>query len=416
MMTGFVKRLRPSHICAIFAIVYLWTILAANQMDPMAFVRLGGHFDPRAGGQAMGYDGQFGYQIARDPLNGWHYVDVPAYRYQRILYPIIVFILSLGQSAAVPWLLVLVNLAAYLAGIRLLEVLLEFHQKSRWFALIYGLFIGVLMSLRLDLTELTAYTFVLAGIYSHTLGKRKLSVLFLALAVLAKEITLLFLAAFVLAEFLRNRKAGFLFGLAGAAPFILWKCIVFLWLGDWGLNSGGAMAAPFEIIPYFGWWKAALYAPQAFFTISLLIIPLVILPSLAGLWISTTAIFHHQVDSASLSLLFTALLIPFLPSSNIVDPLGISRALIGLVVAFIYFGAKQNSRRVLNYCLLFCMTAVFIWHDMFVPVGIFKAGVPDNNQLKPYALQMSAAGIPSRGYIPESCTRCGPDPLNQTAG
>lgn len=411
-----IKRLRPVHICVLIALAYLLITLQQNGSDPMAFVRLGGHFDPRAGGQAMGYDGQFGYQIALDPLNGWRYADVPAYRYQRILFPFVVFLLSFGQPAAVPWMMLAVNLAAYAAGIWLLERTLEHYQKPRWFALIYGLYIGLLMALRLDLTEPLAYALVLAGIYFGTRQKKFASLTCLALAVLAKEITILFLGAFALMEFIRDRRRGVVFGGLGVAPFLLWKTAVFFWLGDWGLNSGGALAAPFEYIPYFGWWKTALYAPQFFLTVSLLIVPLVVLPSLAGLRMSIACLLRRQVDESVLALLFTSLLIPFLPTSNIMDPLGVSRALIGLVIALVYFGAKQNNRRLLNYCLLFCITIVFIWRDTLVPVGNFMGSVPGNLRSTPCSLQPSADENFSRGYIRASCTRYEPVPSKEIRG
>lgn len=410
------KQLQPIHCCALFALAYLVVILHLNGYDPMVFVRLGGHFDPRAGGQAMGYDGQFGYQIALDPLHGWQYVDVPAYRYQRILYPIVVFLLSLGSASAIPWLMLLVNYGAYLAGIWLMQEILVHYQKPRWFALSYGMYVGILMALRLDLTEPLAYCLVLAGIYFHLHVKTRTSIACLALAVLTKEITILFLGAFALAEFIQNPRRGLLLGLCGGAPFMLWKGIVFLWLGDWGLNSGGALAAPFEYIPYFGWWKTALYAPQFFFTVSLLIVPLVVLPSLAGLWLSLNRILRRDADESALALFFTSALIPFLPSSNIMDPLGVSRALIGLVIALVYFGAKQNNRRLLNYCLLFCITAVFIWRDTLVPVGNFTGWVPGNLRSIPCSHQPIAGESSSHGYTQASCTRCGPVPSKETRG
>ena len=45
-----------------------------------------------------GYDGQFNYAIAADPLHASPALDVPAYRYQRILYPLLVRALALGQE------------------------------------------------------------------------------------------------------------------------------------------------------------------------------------------------------------------------------------------------------------------------------------------------------------------------------
>src|SRR4051812_40184986 len=52
---------------------------------------------PRTAG-LQGYDGQFTYYIARDLLDAKPNLDVPAYRFQRILHPLMVRLLSLGQE------------------------------------------------------------------------------------------------------------------------------------------------------------------------------------------------------------------------------------------------------------------------------------------------------------------------------
>ena len=109
--------LSPWMIVLFVAGIYLINALSSRQWDPMAFVLVGGQFDNRVQNNSLGYDGQFVYQIGRDPLNGWRYVDVPAYRYQRILYPILARVLSLGNSTVLPWTLILINLVNKLAVI-----------------------------------------------------------------------------------------------------------------------------------------------------------------------------------------------------------------------------------------------------------------------------------------------------------
>ena len=41
----------------------------------------------REAGQGNGYDGQFSYYMALDFTNARYYMDFPAYRYSRVLYP-----------------------------------------------------------------------------------------------------------------------------------------------------------------------------------------------------------------------------------------------------------------------------------------------------------------------------------------
>jgi hypothetical protein len=50
-------------------------------------------------------------------LNGWTKTDVPAYRYQRILYPVAARALALGNADLVPWTLIIVNVIALMAGV-----------------------------------------------------------------------------------------------------------------------------------------------------------------------------------------------------------------------------------------------------------------------------------------------------------
>jgi hypothetical protein len=63
-----------------------------------------------------GYDGQFNYYMALDPVNARYYMDVPAYRYGRILFPMTARLLALGQPDVVPYTLILINWLALAGG------------------------------------------------------------------------------------------------------------------------------------------------------------------------------------------------------------------------------------------------------------------------------------------------------------
>lgn len=366
------KWFSPTLVCLLFSIVYLGFVLAGNDWNAMALVRVGGHFDPRVGGAEMGYDGQFAYQIALDPLQGWKYTDIPAYRYQRILYPMLARVLSLGQAVILPWMMLLINLVSLTGSIWLLEKLLARYNFSRWYALSYGLFIGTLMSIRLNLNEPLAYFLVVAGIYALESDRKKWTISAFALAILCKEITLLFPLAFAL-EYLWKRKYRAATALTTSlVPFLLWKVVIFFWLHDWGLNSGGAMATSFEWLPYAGWWKLAVINPTGFLQISLVILPLVILPSVLSIRLGVIQLFRRVWTADVFLVLGYAGIIPFLPMSNIVDPMGISRMMMSLIIALIYYGVKRSSVRTLRNCLLFTLTAIFIWKDSFLPVGTYR--------------------------------------------
>ena len=56
-----------------------------------------------------GYDGQFAYYMAVDFRRARFYMDDPAYRYSRVLYPVVARTVALGEVDAVPATMILVN-------------------------------------------------------------------------------------------------------------------------------------------------------------------------------------------------------------------------------------------------------------------------------------------------------------------
>jgi len=131
--------LRPWVIVLVLALAYVGLTLARYEGDPLIFALVGTQYSGRGYAQSdpqgtQGYDGQFAYYIARDPAGGWRYCDVPAYRYQRILYPLLAWALALGQPGVVPWTLVALNVAALVGGTYFTERLLETRGVSRWYA------------------------------------------------------------------------------------------------------------------------------------------------------------------------------------------------------------------------------------------------------------------------------------------
>lgn len=358
----------PWIVTAIFTICYVLLILSENHWDPMQFVNIGGHFDPRQQNNAWGYDGQFVYQIALDPLHAPKYLDVPAYRFQRILYPALGRLLSFGSAQILPWVLILINIAALVGGTRVTERLLAASGANKWYALTYGLFLGMQVSIRLDLTEPLAFLFVQLASLSfgrHQLGRAGL---FFILASLTRELTLLFAFAAVLTLFSRQQyKTAILWGLGTLLPFAVWQLILRLWLGEWGIQSGGAAATPFEMIPFHGWWGfAEITSWQIFLLFSLLILPIALIPASVSIIASLRALFHRQCNYGTWSLMVNAMLFPFLPASNVLVQLGMVRTVIGLMVAVLSFGAYNHSKRALNYSLLWVICLIFLYRDSFI--------------------------------------------------
>jgi hypothetical protein len=363
------RWLRPWGIVGLVSIIYIVGILALHQGDPMALVNIGTRFDPGLPSGTMGYDGQFNYQIARDPLEGWLHVDQPAYRYQRILYPALARLFSLGSPGLLPWSLVVINLIAVSLGTALTEKLLLTCGANPWYALVYGLNIGMLMSIRLDLNEPLAFLLLQFGALLWLQDKPHASAAAFGLAALAKEVTLILSVGYILYTFLSKKwKPGLVWSGLVIGPFLFWQVGLRVIFGTWGVRSGGALATPFELIPLHGWWGMASLNRSAFLFMSILVLPMAILPALAALRMSLRDLWKRYHHPALYSLLLQSAVFLFLPMSNILDPLGLSRFTIGLIVALLAYGAHRGSRRVLLYTQFWMITLVFLLQDSFLPL------------------------------------------------
>lgn len=367
--TRTLRRLRPWQIVLIANALYLGVILALNGGDPEAFVTLGDCFSQCAGhdgtdcpADSEGYDGQFAYYIARDPGGSPPCLDAPAYRMQRILLPMLARVLSLGQTALIPWALVLVNLIALVGGTALLEDLLEAAKASRWFALSYGLYIGVFMAVRLSTTEPLAYGLVIAGIWLAARDRWWAASIALTLAVFAKEVAALFAAGYVL-HFALNRRwrDAARIALVAGVPFAAWQIALADWLGSVGIGSGGAKATPFEIIPFAGVLKIGTEGSlAALVVLGLLVIPAAVVPSLWALWRTLGDLRREHWGPYTCLLFVNAAVMPFVPFSTYREFLGLLRFIPGLVLMVVLYAAQHKHQRPLVYSTLWIVLLLFL--------------------------------------------------------
>ncbi len=355
------RWLRPWWFVTAIAVVYLAVVVAAQGGDPLALATLGTRFSAGDPSGSEGYDGQFAYYIARDPLNGWQYCDVPAYRYQRMLYPLLARLFALGKEVWLPHTLPLLNLVALGVGTWLTEQILRHYRMSRWYALTYGLYAGQLMSVRLNLNEPLAHMLIQAAILFAERDRWRWGVLFFALAALAKETTLVFVGGYLLFLVVR-RQWGRSVGLAlgPGVPFLIWQGMLWAWLGRPGLSSGGAGSTNWEILPYRGLWSVGAVDLHALALLTLVMVPLAVIPSLLSLWVAGRDLWKGRWHPFTAMLLANAAVMLFLPQSTYREPLAMLRLTTGLVVATINYGAYKRSRRILNYTLLWLASLVFL--------------------------------------------------------
>ena len=359
--SGFWPRWGPTALVLAGACGLVLAVLAGQAWDPMAFVRLGTRYGQGDPNGTIGYDGQFAYQIALRPLGAAPYLDIPAYRYQRILYPIAACVAGLGQPALIPWTLIALNVLALAVGTYVMGDLLAGQGWSRWYAVTVGLFAGQLVSLRLDVNEPFALALAALGIHAFEAGRRRLGALWLALAILSKETALAFVGGYLLYFLFKHCWRALLeTGLISLGPFALWQAILWLTFGEPGLKSGGQGATAFSLIPFGGLFAFKPGDTATLFAILVILGPLVVLPSLALAVSLVRAFLRGGWSPLAIALALHVVMMATLPFSTYVDLPGMLRLTSGLVVATVAWAAVARSRRGLNYSALWLGSLAFL--------------------------------------------------------
>jgi len=251
--------------------VFILLRLACHQYDPTVFIVAGDAYVDRqnAPGELKisayqyGYDGLFYYRFALDPFTSKQKdfgitIDTPSYRHQRVLYPLLSWLLSFGNAHAVPAAMIAVNfiglcLIGYLGG----QYARKLDQHAMW-GLQIALYPGFLLSLSRNLTEIVAISLVLLGLFFLHKEKGTAAAISLCLAILARETSLLIAAGAMAVlgfESLRRRKpqsVPWLCIVAPIATYMIWQLVLYL---HWGhipvLGGTPNIGLPFQGMAYF---------------------------------------------------------------------------------------------------------------------------------------------------------------------
>jgi hypothetical protein len=202
----------PWAVGAIVAVFYLLLFVPGLVQNPYQFINIGRQYHDKATTSAaiarsrpihnkIGYDGQFYYFLAVDPKHGQDYMDYPGVIYSRIGYPMTARALSGGNATLIPYMMVLVNIAAAVGGTLAVAFLLRRRGLPPALALLYGFFPGLAIAVARDLTEPLAFGLAAAGLLAfNPRSKWRLlasSALF-GLAMLTRETVALFPAILAL--------------------------------------------------------------------------------------------------------------------------------------------------------------------------------------------------------------------------
>jgi hypothetical protein len=283
---------------------------------------------PATPADGSGYDGQFYLYIALDPVRARGYLDVPAYRYARPVYPLAARALALGQDGAVPWTLLLLGIGGVVAATYAVASLLDLRHTPVWYAALFGLYPGLLIAVSWDLAEAMAYGLAALGLLVYYRSGRRtlLAGTLFGLAGATRESTLLFPVALALSLAWQSRRRARAIELlvASFAPYVAVKIGLALWLH----SAGTARATQFEVVPFLGLvrqWSWSDRPIQELLT--------VVVPALGALVVAWRA--YRRVSPEFLALLLNVLaLVVFLPKPSYFEYLASGRITTGVVLAF----------------------------------------------------------------------------------
>ena len=285
----------PAILVLLIAIVVVYAKLALHNFDPMSFAMV---------------DGAFVYELAAAfPAISHAILDVPAYRGQRIL------LAALAAPAGVymPWALIAINVLALGAGSYALAKLASRHHMSVWLGLVFGLWLGALFVIELDLTEVLAYALVLWGILFWEEDRPFLTGLMCGLAVLAKETTGLYGVAFLMASGGWGWRARLRFGLLAFGPGLAWQIVLLYTFTDTGLTASLSRGAPAEhMLPLVGLLGAEMKAAWAWGVQ----IAWVLVPSVVAVGWGAVQLWYGHRSPVAWGLILNGLFVASLPSAS----------------------------------------------------------------------------------------------------
>jgi len=324
-------------VVAIYTLMAIFVLLT-HDGDPKVFVLEKPDDVPFTQAWGIGYDGQFSYALALDPIGAEESgaLDKPAYRYMRIVYPIAARLVAFGIPDLVPWSLLAVNVLAAGATAWLMAVLIGARAGAVWAVLALLLSINYLIGVRLDLNEPLALLMAIAGLWLHKQRRFGLAAAAFAIAGLTKEVFLAFPLAVAIYEVTqRNLKTTAIILFGSFLPYIAWSSAVTQWLGTSPFSY--SLSKP-SLIPFAGLRHLWPFESQ------MMVVIWAIGPAIAlALGVVWKSIRGSPSLAAWLVLLNVAVLAT-LPVESWEDPLAILRLALGAMVAGLLWLSQEQPR------------------------------------------------------------------------
>lgn len=281
-------------------------VLIPYGMDPTIFLALGedapvqtvyaqrllGDVNVRPGG---GHDGKYFFAQANDP---WYLeperhaavLDRPAYRGQRMLFPMIAGGFGLFAPGVVVWSMLVTNLLALAIGAFLGAKLAATWGGATWLGLLVPLNIGLLFELDIGGAGILAYVCCLGALFALVSERAWPAAFLFAAAALSREVMLLFAMGIFVLWWLERRELPWRFVITPLVAITVWYVYLHVRLADVPGVGGGTQnfAPPFVgLFEAFRSWAASpdpLVINLTLLTVIVAIIPLVLRSRLPIAW------------------------------------------------------------------------------------------------------------------------------------
>ncbi|HEX7734215.1 MAG TPA: hypothetical protein VF458_05120 [Ktedonobacteraceae bacterium] len=359
------NALRPSLLVGLLYLLLLAFFMAVRHYSVFDFVHLGTVWGSHIASGTRGYDGQFYYQIARNPLGAAPFMDNAPYRYQHLLYSLLAWLLSFGQTPLVPYALLLINLLSIIGSVEIVSGLLSRRELSPWFSLALGLYYGLAAGLTFDTTEPFTCLLICLGLWSLAKKQWGLAALWMGLATISRETAVLFplclAAAFIWQR--RWREALTLLGL-GVLPLAVFLVALALIFG----HTGVTFTPPFEHVPFAGIFHFR-HTPHKFW----LLVIVMLLPTLGSLGWLAWDLLHRRFNAYTLVWAANLALLVFLSHSSYVDLVSCGRASIMAVLAGVFYALYTRNRRLFWALQIYACTFVLYFAGTLLHLDSFIA-------------------------------------------
>ncbi len=356
---------RPSLLVGLVYVLLLAFFVVVRHYSAFSFIHLGTVWGLHIASGTWGYDGQFYYQIARNPLGAAPYMDNAPYRYQHLLYPLLAWLLSLGQAPLLPYVLLLINLVAIVGSVEIVSRLLARQGFSPWFSLALGLYYGLAVGLTFDTTE--PFTCVLLCLGAWSLEKKQwaLSALWMGLATLSRETAVLFPLCLAV-SFIWNRrwKEALYFSGLGVLPLPIFLGVIALIFGHTGVTFG----PPFEHIPFAGIFNFR-HAPHKFW----LLVLVMFLPTLGSLGFLAWDLIHWRFNQFTLLWAANLGLLVFLSHSTYAELVSCGRVSVPVVLAGVLYALKTRNKTLLWALQIYACTLIVYFIGTLLRLDSFIA-------------------------------------------